>query len=107
MEDPDVATPDQLARNAHRRKATVIWSAAVDRRLDQLVERARTTEPDRSDLLAALVAAAPEDSRKLDKLVAAWRERKVREVVLNVADDAAAVQLPRHGPGRRARRPAR
>jgi hypothetical protein len=103
MDETDLAAPDELATSAPRRKATVSWSAAVDMRLDQLVALARGTAPDRSDLLAAVVAGAPADGRKLDRLVAQWRDSKVREVVLDVATDAKTVELPRHGPGRRRR----
>jgi hypothetical protein len=106
MDKVDHASPDQLASRDPRRKATVSWSAAVDTRLDQLVALATTTEPERCDLLAAIVAAAPADGDKLDRLVARWRKQTVREVVLDVPEDATVVRMPRHGPGRRPRRPA-
>jgi hypothetical protein len=104
MESVDRAKPDELARRTTKRKATVSWAAAVDHRLDQLVARAEGTEPERSDLLAALVASAPHSGEELDALVTRWRRQKVRDVVLDVAPSASVVKLPRHGPGRRGRR---
>jgi len=104
MDSVDRAQPDELARRTPSRKATVSWSAAVDTRLDQLVVLASATAPERSDLLAAIVAGAPADNEKLDRLVLQWRKRKVRDVVLDVSDDATVVEMPRHGPGRRTRR---
>ncbi len=82
------------------------WSAAVDRRLDQLVERAGGTEPERSDLLAALVAMAPSDGAKLDQAVMRWRRSKIGEVVLDVSNGQRTVNFPKHSPGRR-RKPTR
>jgi hypothetical protein len=99
----DQANPDNLARRTPRRRVTVSWFAAVDRRLDQLVERAEGTEPERSDLLAALVACAPASGDELDDMVAQWRKQKVRDVVLDVAPNASVVEMPRYGPGRRGR----
>ncbi len=103
MEPTDHAKPDERAVTAPRRKTTVSWSAAVDKRLDQLTFLATTTEPDRSDLLAAIVAAAPADGSKLDALVAQWRKRTIREVVLDVSASAKTIPLPRNSPGRRRR----
>jgi hypothetical protein len=104
MDTMDRAAPDELASRTPPRKATVSWSAAVDTRLDQLVTLASGTAPERSDLLAAIVAGVAPDGDKLDRLVAQWRKRRVRQVVLGVPDDATVVEMPRHGPGRRARR---
>ena len=101
----DRAAADDLAVRTALRKTTVSWTAAVDHRLDQLVERAAGTAPERSDLLAALVAAAPADGEKLDRMVSQWRKRRVRQVVLDVPAEAREVSLPQHGPGRRRRGP--
>lgn len=103
MDPIDRAAPDQLASRAPRRKATVSWSAAVDTRLDQLVALATGTEPQRSDLLAAIVASAAANGDTLDRIVSRWRKQTVRDVVLDVPEDATVVEMPRHGPGRRPR----
>jgi hypothetical protein len=92
---------DDLASTAPGKKTTVSWNAAVDRRLDQLVARARGTEPERSDLLAALVAMAPEDGAKLDQMVMRWRRSLVGEVVLDLPKNRNVVSLPTPKPGRR------
>ena len=103
MKKADRVHPDDPARSTPARRSTLSWSAAVDHRLDQLVARASGAGAERSDLLAALVAAAPDDGEALDRLVLNWRRRTVREVVLDIPPEATGVRLPRHPPGRRAR----
>lgn len=75
------------------------WNAAVDLRLDQLVSRAKGTRPERSDLLAALVALAPEDGARLDDLVMRWRRSRVSDVVLDLPRNRRIVsfQTPKRG----------
>lgn len=75
----------------------------ADRRLDQLVEMANDTgaATNRSELTAALVAAAGADGDDLLRLVVGWRTARVRDVVVQVPEEADIVVLPRFGPGRR------
>jgi hypothetical protein len=94
---------DDLAIKSPPRKTTLSWNVAVDYRLDQLVARASGTEPERSDLIAALVALAPTDGEALDSLVLNWRRKKVRDVVIGAPKTAKELPLPAHGPGRRAK----
>ena len=77
------------------------WPLPVSHRLDQLVERAARTRTDRAELLAALVAAAPESGEELSQLVLAYRDKRAREVLLGVDLKARRMALPRPGPGRR------
>lgn len=109
MSDDRSVQLDAGAR-AHRtlpKAAAISWPIAADRRLDQLVEIANEhgAATSRSELCAAIVAAVAADGDELLHLVLAWRTARVREVVLDVAEEAQLVLLPRFGPGRR-KRPA-
>lgn len=77
------------------------WPLPVSHRLDQLVERAARTRTDRAELLAALVAAAPDSGEELTELVLAYRDKRARDVLLDVDSKADRTTLPRPGPGRR------
>jgi hypothetical protein len=83
--------------------ASITWSMAADRRLDQLVELANEVGANtrRNELAAALVAAAQPDGQALLDLVVSWRRARVRDVVVDVPSSADVIQLPRYGPGRR------
>lgn len=89
------------ATEAPAKKTTVSWNAAVDHRLDQLVSRAKGTRPERSDLLAALVALAPEDGAQLDDLVMRWRHSRVEDIVLDLPANRRSISFQTPKPGRR------
>lgn len=110
-EDETLANDDravhlEAAARAQRtvsKAAAINWPIPVDRRLDQLVEMANDAgaATSRGELAAALVADAGADGDELLRLVLAWRTALVRDVVVQVAEDATIVVLPRFGPGRR------
>lgn len=86
------------------RRPTFVWNAAADHRLDQLVDLAREMRVERSELAAALIFACDADSETLSNLILDWRRTDVRDVILDVPADADEVEVPRPGPGRRAKR---
>jgi len=55
----------------------------------------------RQDLVAALVALAPEDVEGLEKLLADYYALKVRDALVGAAKDAKIIQLRPRKPGRR------
>lgn len=94
---------DQLASRTAPKPAAISWPFPVDRRLDQLVDVANEAGANvrRSELVAAIVAAAPTDPKKLLRMILAWRKHHVRDVVLGLEDAAQVVDIPRYPPGRR------
>jgi hypothetical protein len=94
---------DEVAARTVSKAASIAWPFPCDRRLDQLVELANEAGANtrRYELAAALVAAAAPDGDSLLQLVVDYRKKRVREVVVDVADAAQVVDLPRHPPGRR------
>lgn len=93
-----------FAEESAPKTTSVSWTLPIDRRLDQLVELARASGAERSELLAALVRSAEPNPEKLERLVKQWKDATVREVVLGVPASARTVDLPVVGPGRRGRR---
>lgn len=94
---------NQQAARAATKAAAITWPFPVDRRLDQLVDAANDEGANvrRSELVAAIVAAAPSDPEELLKLVLEWRKVHVRDVILGVDTAAQVVDIPRYPPGRR------
>jgi hypothetical protein len=94
---------NQQASRTVTKPAAITWPFPVDRRLDQLVEVANNAGANvrRSELAAAIVAAAPTDPAELLRMVIAWRKDYVRDVVLGVEAAAQVVDIPRYPPGRR------
>jgi hypothetical protein len=83
--------------------------APVDRRLDQLVdilhERARALgNVNQSELVAALLKAAPSDADGLAPVIVSYREAKTHEALLDQAETEGTVILPRRSRGRPKRR---
>lgn len=94
---------NEYASRTATKQAGVSWPFPVDRRLDQLVEAANGAGANvrRSELVAAIVAAAPADPETLLRMILAWRTSPVRDVVIGVGGAAQVVEIPRFGPGRR------
>lgn len=105
MTDQQVVLLDanSYASRTATKQAGVSWPFPADRRLDQLVELANSAgaSVNRSELVAAIVAAAPIEADQLLKLVLAWRTYQVRHVVIGIDDAAKVVEIPRFRPGRR------
>lgn len=96
--DANARTVDTVSK-----AASINWPFAVDRRLDQLVDLANGVGANakRNELAAAVVAAASANPGELLNLLLEYRVSRVSEIVLDVPDAAAVVDLPRYGPGRR------
>jgi hypothetical protein len=82
-------------------------SAALDKRLDDLVslvndEGNLVGHVYRHDLIAALVAFAPEESSELEKLMTEYAEMTVRDALVGDAKNAKVIEFPSARPGRRA-----
>jgi hypothetical protein len=92
---------DARASELTRRKTTVVWSPAIHHRLDKLVTRAHAVRAERSEILEALVGAAPEDEQELEQLVLSWRRMTVREVLSATGQQGETIQVPLHRRGRR------
>lgn len=106
MDDPDHGVhvnPHQKAHRTVAKPVAVTWPLPIDRRLDQLVERANEAGAgtSRTELLAAIVAGATVNGHELLQLVVQWRRFSVGDVVLDVDGEADVVYLPRYRPGRR------
>lgn len=94
---------DHRAHKAIAKAAGISWPLPTDRRLDQLVALANDAGAStrRNELAAAVLAACEPDGEHLLQLIVEWRRALVRNVVLDVEDDATVVRLPRYRPGRR------
>jgi hypothetical protein len=90
---------DARASELTRRKTTVV--PAIHHRLDKLVTRAHAVRAERSEILEALVGAAPEDEQELEQLVLSWRRMTVREVLSATGQQGETIQVPLHRRGRR------
>lgn len=95
----------KVSRHPDRKAVAAHWPRAVDRRLDQLVERLRNAgeRTDRTEVLAALVCATDPDVAALAAALRAFRTASVRDVLLD-APDAVVARLPVHRPGPRVSR---
>ncbi|QQW33523.1 hypothetical protein [Mycobacterium marinum] len=94
---------NEYASRTVTKQSGVSWPFPVDRRLDQLVEVANAAgaNVNRSELVAAIVAAAPDDPEQLLRMALDWRRCQVRDVVIGIGDAAKVVEIPRFRPGRR------
>lgn len=75
----------------------------VSERIDQLQRRGRRMNVDRGEVVAALICSRDWTAKEIEEAVLAYRDLRVRDVVLDVPDDAKVVPIKSHGPGRRSR----
>lgn len=80
----DAMEPDDLAcmaKGNDRKTTSVEWPRTVDAKLERLFELARAEgeRTSRSDILAALVAAAPENGEGLGVVIHSYRRMRVRD----------------------------
>ena len=83
-------------------QSSVYWPAPIDHRANQLVDLA-TAEGERlskAELLAALVAFAPDDGEKIGEIVRRYRKMKAGDVLSQVGSSDVIV-LDERRPGRR------
>ena len=96
---------DHPLRDCPTQPVSLIWPSPIGRRLDELVDRARTAGRDttRKELLAALVLASPHEPSELDDIVKEYRLAVARDALIEpktVEEDNVLV-LPRYRPGPR------
>jgi hypothetical protein len=98
----------EVIRQCERWPTNIMWPAPIDQRLSGLVDVAiRDGEQDslsRSELLAALVLAAPIKGEELAKLLRAYRKATVGQSVVRSGDEptnAKVIKLAERRPGRR------
>jgi len=99
---------NEVVRECEKWPTSVMWPAPIDKRLSALVDLAiEAGEPDtlsRSELLAALVLAAPTQGETLSTLLRTYRKAKAGQAV--VSSDVHAgrnnvITLEARRPGRR------
>jgi hypothetical protein len=95
-------------RHCERWPTNIMWPAPIDMRLSSLVDLAvEAGEQDtlsRSELLAALVLAAPADGDKLASLLRAYRKANVGQSAVRKNDESPGtnvIRLEARRPGRR------
>jgi hypothetical protein len=98
----------EIVRHCEKWPTNIMWPAPIDMRLSSLVDLAvEAGEPDalsRSELLAALVLAAPADGEKLESLLRAYRKAKVGQAAIRKNDESPGtnvITLEGRRPGRR------
>jgi hypothetical protein len=93
--------PDEKLRECEVWQTNIRWPVPVDARLNALIELAEDEGESlsRSDLVAALVCAAPASGAELAKLVKSYRTKRARDIAIG---EAEVVDLPLRKPGRRA-----
>jgi hypothetical protein len=98
--------PKALLHKQERRQVPFKIPILVSQRADDLVALLNSDEVKlgpifRQDLVAALIALAPEDAASLEKLVEDYRTLKVRDALVGEAKDAQVIELRPAKPGRR------
>lgn len=98
--------PGDLLHKQTGRQRTFKIPDLVSDRLDDLCavlngDEGTTGKIQRQDLLAALVAVAPEELRSLEKLIDEYRNAKVRDALVGDAKGADVIELRAVKPGRR------
>jgi hypothetical protein len=94
---------DLLIVDCPTRATSMNMPVAIQRRLDELAELARTTRASRNELLAALVADAPFDGDRLVQLINNYRQMTVGDVLdqgVDQPDDVDNVVVQMRKPGR-------
>lgn len=94
----------EVVRQCEKWPTSIVWPAPIDVRLSGLVDLAVDAgEQDtlsRSELLAALVLAAPADGQQLADLLRAYRKARVARSVIH-RSEADVITLEGRRPGRR------
>lgn len=97
MTQPDPWQPDRGARTSRLPKVRLAAAptpvVARAEQLCDLVDDVEGVRPDRQDLIAALIHAAPPDGKKLASVWQQYRTAPVHSVVLNETQNAGPVDL--------------
>lgn len=98
---------NRLLRASEARQSCITLPVLVSNRLDRLVERVEREgiQTSRKDLIAALILAAPEDSKALLDLSLRYGKATTKDAALRDEPEGTVVSLERRKPGRRPRRP--
>jgi len=96
----------EVIRECEKWPTNIIWPAPIDVRLNALVDRAiQAGEPDtlsRSELLAALVLAAPSEGEELTTILRTYRKAKVAQcMTAGSTSNGNVITLEARRPGRR------
>jgi hypothetical protein len=99
-----VALDANLSRSRDK-QVGLRWPAAVDDKLDRLLESAFDVgeRTNRKELLAALVATTGFSGAELGSMLRTYRRMSVRDVLDQLPAETTVVQLTAHKPGPRAR----
>lgn len=97
---------DALARDTERSGTSLVFPAAIHERLDWLVAAAVGAGEDRrlsrTEIVAALVASAPQDGRALRESLETYRTSTVGDLLIGdhaeVGDNVVALNARRPGP---------
>jgi hypothetical protein len=108
---PGKIAGSDILRHCERWPTNVVWPAPIDMRLSALVQLAIDAgEQDslsRSELIAALVLAAPADGARLHETLLAYRTAKAADARIGgkrtVTRDPNVIVLEERKPGRRSR----
>ncbi|HWK20560.1 MAG TPA: hypothetical protein VNR37_07325 [Microbacteriaceae bacterium] len=102
--DGHAVDPNDLLRRSADRQVSFRIPAALDQRLDALLERAITAGENttRRELLSALVLAADQTGDELSRLLREYRTARVTQALLDQVTDGNVIELRRHKPGPRA-----
>ena len=97
--------PDDPLDKSQARQRTLKFPDVLSERLDKLCHLLTTKGKhgviERKDLVAALIAAAPEELDDLNDLIAEYREKKVRDALVGAEKDAKVIEFRPVKPGRR------
>ena len=99
---------DARVQDTPRKSTSFVWPCAISERLDWLVDAAIESGEDRrlsrTDLLCALIAAAPADGAALRQSLEQFRLAKVGDLLVGdrSAENVVSIAERRPGPRRRA-----
>lgn len=103
---PDKPKPDELLHKQQRRQVPFSLPILLSQRLDDLCailngDEGRVGTIYRQDLVAGLVALAPETLPDLERLITEYRDLKVRDALVGDGKLAEVIELRPTKPGRR------
>lgn len=107
MPRKDVTVDPALPLDECEEKASAVaWPLPVDRRLDELVTRARDfgERTTRKELAAAIVFDFELSAEDISNLLRRFRTATAGDTVLELPGDENVLRLPRHRPGPRVRK---
>jgi hypothetical protein len=95
--------PTELLLESETWPTSLIWPAAIDIRLERLLDAHRsatTFRLARSDMVAALIFKAPMDGSQLEQIVKEYRQSTVGKALPGETNSEGLIVLPQRRPGR-------